>query len=1005
MPITINGKIFPDFSSAVTFIKSARPDIEDPEGYVAAIARDQEEKEEEEEKENTGSSYNRELVGSTNKTMVIGQPTGNVNRDAFTDGTKTKPLPITTSKMKNGYGVGTEGGLRHTRTGQKVPRSLSPKRIKSRKIRLLRFVYVNTKVAKEGGKDCEICKQYDGHVYEVNSPNRPVIPRLEPTRKRKGPFTHPNCECRWARPIEAYIQEQYAEESAVGIGEAGVIGNSMRIHGTLAYAGTSHNNRIYLPETLADGDKKVLPLIFNHGTTDGLESDAIWNNLPDDIRRRITNHERIKIGSIELRWDKTRLTLFYDAVVTHEFFQSEIRAGKMSVSLGLLFEYDGKKVCDLECYTIVRRGQWNEVSLVYSPGFPIATIETHEMRLGQTALEYAAREFDEDEHPRGGDSEHPGRFSAKGSGDNGRSSNSNDSLDKHIKDYEYITKSDLPNLNNLYYKEGILSEIANDIAAENKDKLKQFQFRHTSGFSIMMGDTRITESEIPKYYQVLKKIRQIIPKKIHDMVDLENNKIKEKWKNGDSLFRGANEKELWDYLANDNIVGSGKTWKTAGNREETQFVPTSLSRDYAARHVKEGRGHVLLEFEGGQQDSAPVTYEMRGLTEVIDEDGKTYRPGEKYDNSTHPIEFMHEEEIHLRQGSTRKLKSIQFQSTDPNDIERFKNNLSKYDMSDTEIRYGISDQGKEFIEDEHPRGGDSEHPGRFSDKSGGGGGDGKGKDKGKDKSDDIWKKTNMPAKLSDEHKKNLDDAWKSIPAQYTEGIEKVLIRVGKGWSGSGSYSPIKNKVNVTAGEIKPSAILHHEVHHHMWHNKRTEAQRQKWRDGVKRIMDMDRKSPTIYSDSYTPRSEMNRIKSLVIKRKKFNDKLKAGEMNVDMCYPDYTAYKKIIRTDLKFKEKMGLPMSQDLRVIMADTKKMKDEYDKLSKDGRRSLAYKNYDEKVEGISNRTKAIKYSEIFYNEVHSEVGSYINDKEAKLTRDTMSFNIKKYVTLYREVFGTTS
>ena len=701
MPITINGKIFPDFSSAVTFIKSARPDIEDPEGYVAAIARDQEE-EEEEEKENTGSSYNRELVGSTNKTMVIGQPTGNVNRDAFTDGTKTKPLPITTSKMKNGYGVGTEGGLRHTRTGQKVPRSLSPKRIKSRKIRLLRFVYVNTKVAKEGGKDCEICKQYDGHVYEVNSPNRPVIPRLEPTRKRKGPFTHPNCECRWARPIEAYIQEQYAEESAVGIGEAGAVGNSMRIHGTLAYAGTSHNNRIYLPETLADGDKKVLPLIFNHGTTDGLESDAIWNNLPDDIRRRITNHERIKIGSIELRWDKTRLTLFYDAVVTHEFFQSEIRAGKMSVSLGLLFEYDGKKVCDLECYTIVRRGQWNEVSLVYSPGFPIATIETHEMRLGQTALEYAAREFDEDEHPRGGD---------------------------------------------------------------------------------------------------------------------------------------------------------------------------------------------------------------------------------------------------------------------------------------------------------------SEHPGRFSDKSGGGGGDGKGKDKGKDKSDDIWKKTNMPAKLSDEHKKNLDDAWKSIPAQYTEGIEKVLIRVGKGWSGSGSYSPIKNKVNVTAGEIKPSAILHHEVHHHMWHNKRTEAQRQKWRDGVKRIMDMDRKSPTIYSDSYTPRSEMNRIKSLVIKRKKFNDKLKAGEMNVDMCYPDYTAYKKIIRTDLKFKEKMGLPMSQDLRVIMADTKKMKDEYDKLSKDGRRSLAYKNYDEKVEGISNRTKAIKYSEIFYNEVHSEVGSYINDKEAKLTRDTMSFNIKKYVTLYREVFGTTS
>lgn len=54
---------------------------------------------------------------------------------------------------------------------------------------LLTFVYVSK-------SDCPICKQYDGQTWSVDSPNRPVIPRLEKGNKSR-PFTHPHCKCKW----------------------------------------------------------------------------------------------------------------------------------------------------------------------------------------------------------------------------------------------------------------------------------------------------------------------------------------------------------------------------------------------------------------------------------------------------------------------------------------------------------------------------------------------------------------------------------------------------------------------------------------------------------------------------------------------------------------------------------------------------------------------------------------------------------------------------------------
>lgn len=64
---------------------------------------------------------------------------------------------------------------------------------KNKKHSIMKFDYVSN-------SDCPICKEYDGMTFPADSPNRPVIPRLESQGNRGNrPYTHPNCKCRWTR--------------------------------------------------------------------------------------------------------------------------------------------------------------------------------------------------------------------------------------------------------------------------------------------------------------------------------------------------------------------------------------------------------------------------------------------------------------------------------------------------------------------------------------------------------------------------------------------------------------------------------------------------------------------------------------------------------------------------------------------------------------------------------------------------------------------------------------
>ena len=152
-----------------------------------------------------------------------------------------------------------------------------------------------------------------------------------------------------------------------------------KIKGTLAYAGVSLNDRIYLPEELAKGDGKTLPLLLNHSSISGAEMEL--DRLDGNMRQHLENGRDFKVGEVTLEWIPEELTLYYEGEVTDNFFKKEIDDMNMSVSLGIYYDSDSPSVCNDKCYTVITGAEFREVSLVYHAGFPIATIEEVESGL------------------------------------------------------------------------------------------------------------------------------------------------------------------------------------------------------------------------------------------------------------------------------------------------------------------------------------------------------------------------------------------------------------------------------------------------------------------------------------------------------------------------------------------------------------------------------------------------------------------------------------------------
>ena len=182
------------------------------------------------------------------------------------------------------------------------------------------------------------------------------------------------------------LKKRANEGESVGLmyGLPTVRKDGKKIKGTLAYAGVSLNDRIYLPEELAKGHGKTLPLLLNHSSTAGAEEEM--DRLDGEMRDHLENEKDYEVGEVTLTWDADKLTLFYEGVIENEFFQKEVDEMDMAVSLGIFYDSNSPQVCDENCYTLIKGAEFREVSLVYHAGFPIATIEAVESKLKRASI-------------------------------------------------------------------------------------------------------------------------------------------------------------------------------------------------------------------------------------------------------------------------------------------------------------------------------------------------------------------------------------------------------------------------------------------------------------------------------------------------------------------------------------------------------------------------------------------------------------------------------------------
>ena len=114
------------------------------------------------------------------------QPIGDEPQALYTEPSNSEPIDARTGDDFMDIKKGEEKLNKDGSGVARATRGVSPNRAKHK---VLRFEYVSS-------SDCEICKEFDGKTFAIDSPNRPVIPRLE---KGGGgrPYTHPNCKCRW----------------------------------------------------------------------------------------------------------------------------------------------------------------------------------------------------------------------------------------------------------------------------------------------------------------------------------------------------------------------------------------------------------------------------------------------------------------------------------------------------------------------------------------------------------------------------------------------------------------------------------------------------------------------------------------------------------------------------------------------------------------------------------------------------------------------------------------
>ena len=267
--------------------------------------------------------------------------------------------------------------------------------------------------------------------------------------------------------------------------------------------------------------------------------------------------------------------------------------------------------------------------------------------------------------------------------------------------------------------------------------------------------------------------------------------------------------------------------------------------------------------------------------------------------------------------------------------------------------------------------------------------------------------------------KEIEDAWSSISKKYTDGITDVIIDhvqedIGGGWYEGGSG--IVADIYIANGSVVGSAsTLHHEVHHHMWSIKRSYLKKIKFRKGVQKLMNKYGKSTTKYSDSYGKKKGMLKLKKQQQMLVLYVESISNNTPTIELANLEYVASRNTAKRNVRIKKTASKACVNVLNLEEAKLDRIVEEYDSLPDEEKMNLVKKNHEilkKKLDIIG----PAKYSEQFYEEIHSEIGAFINAEEsmrtcARLcsptTKPEWDYRINddvidKYADLYMEVFG---
>ena len=281
-------------------------------------------------------------------------------------------------------------------------------------------------------------------------------------------------------------------------------------------------------------------------------------------------------------------------------------------------------------------------------------------------------------------------------------------------------------------------------------------------------------------------------------------------------------------------------------------------------------------------------------------------------------------------------------------------------------------------------------------------------------SGNIWDRCECPSTLNSMQIREIESAWSSIPKKHTDGISDVNIYHTHGVSG-GLYIPHNTYPNIrlNTGSVGSTSTIHHEVHHHMWETKRSSTEKTKFRKGVRKLMNEYGKSPTHYSDSYGKQVESSHVKKQHQMLAMCGESISNETPTIELAKPDYERFRSIAKKNARFKKISSKETVYNLNREEARLDRIACEYNSLPDKEKMNLVRKNHARLKEKLDAAGPA-KYTEIFYNEVHSEVGAYINAEDSMRTRANL-YNSKKpkwdhrinddvidkYIDLYRNVF----